>query len=48
MVRINLYAGQEQRPDMGTWEKGEGGTNRESSTDMYTLPCIEQIASGKL
>jgi len=29
------------------WE-GEGGTNWESSTDIYTSPCIKQITSGKL
>ena len=30
-------------------ERGkEGGMNWESSTDIYTLPCVKQIASGKL
>ena len=28
--------------------EGESGLNWESSTDIYTLPCIKQIASGKL
>ena len=28
--------------------EGEGGTNGENSTDMYHLPCVKQIASGKL
>ena len=28
--------------------EGEGRTNRESSTDIYTLSCVRQIASGKL
>ena len=27
---------------------GEGGTDWESSIDIYTLPCVKQIASGKL
>ena len=27
---------------------GEGGPDGESSTDIYTLPCVKQIASGKL
>ena len=28
--------------------EGEGGTNWESSTDVYTLSCGKQIASRKL
>ena len=28
--------------------KGEDGMNWESSTDIDTLQCVEQIASGKL
>ena len=28
--------------------EGEGGTNGESSLDIYTLPYIKQIASGNL
>ena len=32
---------------MDTVEEGEGGTNRESSTDIYTLPRVKQRASGK-
>ena len=31
-----------------TVEEGEGGTKWESSIDIYTLPCVKQIASGKL
>ena len=27
---------------------GVGGVNRESSIEIYTLPCVKQIASGKL
>ena len=28
--------------------EGEGGTNRESGPDMYTLRCVKWMASGKL
>ena len=28
--------------------EGGGGTSWESSVDMYTLPCVQQLASGKL
>ena len=33
-----------------TWGHGvgEGGTKWEIRIDIYTLPCIKQIASGKL
>ena len=27
---------------------GEGGMNLEIQTDIYTLPCVKWIASGKL
>ena len=27
---------------------GEGGMNRERRTDIYTLPCVKQRASGRL
>ena len=27
--------------------QGEGGMNWESGTDIYTLPCVKQAASGK-
>ena len=33
---------------MGTAEEGEGGRNRDSGTNIYTLPCEEWTASGKL
>ena len=29
-------------------EEGESGANGESSIDMYTLPCVKQIADEKL
>ena len=28
--------------------EGEGETNWESRTDLYTAPCLKQRASGKL
>ena len=28
--------------------EGEGVTNLECGTDIYTLPCVKQTASGKL
>ena len=31
-----------------TVRKGECGMNLESSTDICTLPCVKQMASGKL
>ena len=33
---------------MVTVGEGEVGVNRESSTDIYTLPHVTEIASGKL
>ena len=30
------------------WAEGEGGMNSESSTDIHTLSCVKQRASGKL
>ena len=38
---------QMQRLDMWPWE-GEGGATRKSSSDMHTLPCVGQRASGRL
>ena len=43
-----------QRKDMWTQRgqggggEGEGGTNWEIRIDIYTLPCVKQIASGNL
>jgi len=58
MVLINLFAGKEWRLRYGdsdienglvnTVGNGESGTNRESSIDIYTLPCVKQIAGRKL
>ena len=31
-----------------TGEEGEGRANSKSNTDIYTLPCVKQLASGKL
>ena len=33
------------RMDLWTLGEGRGGTNRESSIGIYTLPCVKQIAS---
>ena len=33
---------------MDTVREGEGGTNGESSIDIYTLPCVKQIAGRTL
>lgn len=38
---------QTQRMGVWTWGK-EAGTNWESNIDIYTLPCLKQIAGGKL
>ena len=53
MVEMNLYAVQQQRHRCR--EKtcrykgdGEGVMNCESRIDIYTLPCVKQIARGKL
>ena len=33
---------------MNKANKGEDGTDWEIRTDIYTLPCVKQIANGKL
>lgn len=33
---------------MDTAGEGEAETNRDSSIDMSTLPCVQQLASGQL
>jgi len=46
---MNLFAGQEQR--CGCRErtgKAGGEKNLDSSIDTYALPCVKQIASGKM
>ena len=50
---MNLFAGQEWRhrhreQTLHTVREAEGGMNRDSSTDIYTLPCVKQIVNGKL
>ena len=50
---MDLFAGQEymqtQRMDMQTqWGEGEGRTHWKNTTDIDTLPCIKERASGKL
>ena len=53
MMPMNIFARQEwrcrQRTDMWTqWEKEEGWTNWDGSTDIYTPPYVKWIASWKL
>ena len=36
------------REEEVTGEEGEGGTNWEIKTDIHTLPCVKQVASGHL
>ena len=31
-----------------TAREGEAGTSGESSPEVYTLPCVKQVACGKL
>ena len=38
----------EENSLVDTVEEEEGGTNWESSINIYTLSCVKQIASGKL
>ena len=44
MVQMNLV----ENGLVDTVGEGEGGTNRESSTNIYTLPRAKQIARGKV
>ena len=39
---------QTQRKDMWTEREGNGKMNWESRTDIYTLPCVKQIANENL
>jgi len=54
MVQMNLFTRQEQRCRHTEWTREhregrqEGRTDWESSTDTYTRPCAERLASGKL
>ena len=54
MVQMDLFTKQEQRRRHTEWtcEHGEGGqegrTDWERSTDIYTRPCAERLARGKL
>ena len=53
MVQMNLFAGQEQRRRLREQKGGhrggkEGGMNWKMRMDIYTLPCIKQVASGNL
>ena len=50
---MNLFSGQDRNIDIENghvdtgWE-GEGGTNWDIRIDIYTLPCVKQIASGNI
>ena len=49
--QMNLFAGQEQRCRWREWmcgNGGGGGMNREIGTAVYTLPCVNETASGNL
>ena len=53
MVLMSLFAEQERDADVenglvDTAGEGESGTNWEIRTDIYTLPRVKQIASGKV
>ena len=52
MVLMNLSAGKELRCRYTEWNcdtTGEGEDGKiESSIKIYTVPCVKQIASGKL
>ena len=53
IVLMNLFAGQQWRDRhknrlVDTVGEGEGGMNSESSFEIYTLPCVKQIAGEKL
>ena len=46
MVLMNIFAGQEQRFKhrfMDTVGEEEGGTNSESSAEIYTFPYVKQL-----
>ena len=47
---MNLFVGREHIENglVDPIGEGEGETNRENSTDKYKLPCVKQMASGKL
>ena len=53
MVLINLLTGKECRHGLenelvDTVGEGKSGMNRESSLDIYILPCVKEIAGEKL
>ena len=53
-IRLNIYEycdhwkADIENGLVDTAGEGEGGTNWESGTEMYTSPSVEQTASGKL
>ena len=53
MVLMKLFAGQDSHTDVekglaGKAGEGEVGTNRESSTDIYTPPWVKWVPKGKV
>ena len=50
MVQMSLFADKNGNEDIENGHMVTGGeaTNWESKTDIYTLPCVKYIASGKL
>ena len=52
MVLVNIFSGQEERcihrEDLWPRREGEGEKNRETRIDIYSLPSVEEIVSGKL
>ena len=49
MILMNLFEGRNgDRECTCGHSRGKSGTNRESSIDIYTLPCVKQIADEKL
>ena len=46
-----IFQGRKREADIGSGHVdilGEGGMNWEISIDIYTLPCVNQMTSGKL
>ena len=53
IIQMNLFPGKSrdagiENRHVSTAGEGDGGTSRDSSTDIYALPCVKQTASGKL
>ena len=51
MVQVNLFQGRNRDADVESRQvhsRGRGGMNWEVRIDLHVLPCVTQIASGKL